>query len=89
MSREKLLGLVAGIVLLVVSISIFYLDFVEGMWEGTEYDWIGLVSAVFAFILAVWVIQDSLKTNEGAHKSKGNSNRSPTQTAPTPITQKH
>lgn len=67
MNREKLVGLIAGTVFLVVSLAIFYLDFVEGMWEGTEFDWIGLVSAVFAFILAVWVIQDSLKTNESAH----------------------
>jgi hypothetical protein len=48
------------------------LDFVEGMWEGTEFDWLGFISAVFAFVLAVWVIQDSLKMNASAHKSKDN-----------------
>lgn len=69
MNREKLVGLLAGIVFLVVSTSIFYLDFVEGMWEGTEFDWLGLISAVFAFLLAVWVIQDSLKTNASAHNA--------------------
>jgi divalent metal cation (Fe/Co/Zn/Cd) transporter len=78
MIREKLGGLLAGIVFLAVSIVIFYLDFVEGMWEGTEFDWLGLISAVFAFVLAVWVIQDSLKTNANVHKNKGNYNDSPT-----------
>ncbi len=67
MNREKLWGLLSGIVFLVVSIIIFYLDFVEGMWEGTEFDWLGFICAVFAFVLAVWVIQDSLKTNARTH----------------------
>lgn len=78
MIREKLGGLLAGIVFLAVSIVIFYLDFVEGMWEGTEFDWLGLISAVFAFVLAVWVIQDSFKMNSSVHKSKGNCDESPT-----------
>jgi isoprenylcysteine carboxyl methyltransferase (ICMT) family protein YpbQ len=67
MIREKLGGLLSGIVFLVMSIVIFYLDFVEGMWEGTEFDWLGFISAVFAFVLAVWIIQDSLKKNARTH----------------------
>jgi isoprenylcysteine carboxyl methyltransferase (ICMT) family protein YpbQ len=67
MNRERLWGLLSGIVFLVVSIVIFYLDFVEGMWEGTEFDWLGFISAVFAFVLAVWIIQDSLKKNARTH----------------------
>ena len=78
MIREKLGGLLAGIVFLVVSIVIFYLDFVEGMWEGTEFDWLGFMSAVLMFVLAVWVIQDSLKMNARAHKIKCNCNDAPT-----------
>jgi multisubunit Na+/H+ antiporter MnhG subunit len=78
MIRDKVGGLLAGIVFLVVSIGIFYLDFVEGMWEGTEFDWLGFISAVFAFVLAVWVIQDSLRMNSSVHKSKGNCDDSPT-----------
>jgi len=69
MIREKVGGLLAGIVFLVVSFVIFYLDFVEGMWEGTEFDWLGLICAVFAFVLAVWVIQDSLRMNSSVHKN--------------------
>jgi isoprenylcysteine carboxyl methyltransferase (ICMT) family protein YpbQ len=69
MIREKLGGLLSGIVFLVMSIVIFYLDFVEGMWEGTEFDWLGFISAVLAFVLAVWVIQDSLRMNTSAHNS--------------------
>ena len=75
---EKLWGLLAGIVFLAVSIGIFYLDFVEGMWRGTEFDWLGFISAVFVFVLAVWVIQDSLKMNADVHKNKGNCDDSPT-----------
>ncbi len=78
MIREKLGGLLAGIVFLFVSLVIFYLDFVEGMWEGTEFDWLGFISAVLMFILAVWVIQHSLKMNASVHKSKGNCDDSPT-----------
>lgn len=79
MGRDQVWGLLVGVVFLVVSVSIFYLDFVEGMWEGTEFDWLGLISAVFAFVLAVWVIQDSLKTDRSGHKSKGNPNDAPAQ----------
>ena len=59
MRKEKLGGLLSGIVFLILPIVIFYLDFVEGMWEGTEYDWLGLMGAVVMFILAIWIIKDS------------------------------
>ena len=61
MNKEKLGGLLGGIVFLIVPIVIFYLDFVEGMWEGTDYDWLGFISGVGMFVLAIWVIQDRLK----------------------------
>jgi hypothetical protein len=37
----------------------FYLLFVEDMWEGTEFDWIGLGSGVVMLGLALWLFRDT------------------------------
>ena len=57
---EKVKMLIAGIVLLIIPVVVFYLNFVEGMWGGTDYDWIGTL-AMFMFLgLGLWAIREGL-----------------------------
>jgi hypothetical protein len=58
--REGKVGaLMSGIVLLTFPSIMFYLLFVEDMWEGTEFDWIGLGSGIVMLGLSLWLFWDT------------------------------
>ena len=57
--ESKVGALISGVVFLLIPLIMFYLLFVEGMWEGTEFDWIGLGSGVMMFGLSLWLLRDT------------------------------
>ena len=57
---ENVKMLITGIVLLIVPILVFYINFVEDMWEGTDYDWIGTLGTLTILGLALWAIREGL-----------------------------
>ena len=66
--KEKVKMLISGIVLLIWPVVIFYLNFIEGMWTGIDYHWLGTIVSLFVFFLAFWAIREGLtysnKTSE-------------------------
>lgn len=53
---ENVKMLIKGIVLFIIPVIVLYLNFVEGMWQGTDYDWIGTLGALTILGLALWAI---------------------------------
>ncbi len=60
MGERRVGTLLAGAVFLIISLLMFYLLFIEGMWEGTEFDWLGLASGIVMFGISLWVIWDTV-----------------------------
>jgi hypothetical protein len=57
--RHGVLGtFISALVCLLIPLSLFYLLFIEGMWEGTEFDWIGLGSSILMLGIAIWLLRD-------------------------------
>ena len=57
--RHGVLGtLISALVFLLIPLILFYLLFIEGMWEGTEFDWIGLGSSLLMLVIAFWLLRD-------------------------------
>lgn len=57
--RHGVLGtLISALVFLLIPLILFYLLFIEGMWEGTEFDWIGLGSSLLMLGIAIWLLRD-------------------------------
>jgi hypothetical protein len=65
MGISKFGALLAGAVFLLLSLIMFYLLFIEGMWEGTEFDWLGLACGILMFGLSLWVIRDTVSRRPG------------------------
>ena len=59
---EKVKMLIIGIVLLIIPVVVFYLNFVEGMWEGTDYDWMGTLATLVFLGLGLWAIREGLSS---------------------------
>lgn len=60
MGESKYGTLLGGAVFLLLSLLIFYFMFIEGMWEGTEFDWLGVASAILMFGISLWAIWDTV-----------------------------
>ena len=57
---EKMTMLVGGIVCLILPVVGFYLNFVEGIWEGNYYDWLGTLTMLMFFGIGLWAIREAL-----------------------------
>jgi hypothetical protein len=55
--------LIAGIVVLMVPVVVLYLNFVEGLWTGSDYDWLGTLSMLLFLGLGVWAIREGLTSS--------------------------
>ena len=73
--KENVKMLISGIVILIWPAVVFYLNFVEGMWTGTDYDWLGTIGSLFVLFLALWAIREGLTSSNKTSEKPTQSTR--------------